>query len=184
MPLTTVFVRGPGGVVSRRSRRLEVRLEGCDPVEIPVRETAAVVLVGPVQVTAQALALLFRRGVPVAFLWRQGWLRGRLAPALSRQAGVRLAQDRAASDGQECLLLARPPPPRECIGHPFHGPPPGSRADGWKQGGGPHPPGAPSGDCSLPEPLPINRAWGCGRSGGALPEQRSGPQILEFQFLK
>jgi CRISPR-associated protein Cas1 len=108
MSLTTVFVSGPGSVVARRSRRLEVRREGGDPVEFPVRETAAVVLVGPVQVTAQALALLFRHRVPVAFLSRQGRLRGLVAPALSRQAGVRLAQYRAAGGEQERLRLARP----------------------------------------------------------------------------
>lgn len=108
MSWTTVFISGPGSVLARRSRRLLIRREDGEPVEIPVRETAAVVVIGPVQVTAQALAPLFQRRIPVAFLSRQGRLRGRLAPSLSRQAGLRLAQYGAAGDGQARLRLARP----------------------------------------------------------------------------
>ncbi|MCS7043473.1 MAG: CRISPR-associated endonuclease Cas1, partial [Bryobacteraceae bacterium] len=108
MAVTTVFVCQPGAVLARRSRRLVVQADGGELVEIPVRETAAVALFGPVQVTAQALALLFRHRVPLAFFSRQGRLRGRLAPALSSHAGLRLEQYRAAGEAACCLRLARP----------------------------------------------------------------------------
>lgn len=91
MSQTTVYICEPGAVVARRGRRLLVQKDSQTLLEIPLRETAAVLLFGPVQVTTQALALLFHQRIPLALLSRHGQLRGRLSPALAANADLRLA---------------------------------------------------------------------------------------------
>lgn len=108
MSQTTIYICEPGAVVARRGQRLLVRKESRTLLEIPLRDAAAVLLFGPVQVTAQALGLLMRHRIPLALLSKHGRLRGRLAPALASNAGLRLAQYGAAGDPDRQLMLARP----------------------------------------------------------------------------
>lgn len=108
MSQTILYICEPGAVLARRGQRLLVRKDSRLLLEIPLREIATVALFGPVQVTTQALGLLFRHGIGLAFLSLQGQFRGRLAPALNSNAAVRLSQYEAARDPVRQLALARP----------------------------------------------------------------------------
>ena len=65
------------------------------------------VVVGPVQVTTQALALLLDRGIDVSFLTGRGRLRGSLVSTASRNVYLRLAQFDRFRDEPFRLALSR-----------------------------------------------------------------------------
>jgi CRISPR-associated protein Cas1 len=68
--------------------------------------TSHVVLLGNIQVSAQAMRALLERGIPVSFLSYGGWFYGRATGVDSNNVELRLAQHRAASDPAFCARLA------------------------------------------------------------------------------
>lgn len=70
-------------------------------------DTSHVVLQGNVQVSAQALAALFERDIPVAWMSYGGWLSGMAEGLGHRNIELRRAQFRAADEPARCLAAAR-----------------------------------------------------------------------------
>lgn len=64
-------------------------------------------LVGRVHITAEATRMCFENGISVSWLSRNGKLRGRLVPELSRTADLRLLQYQTISDGTRTLELCK-----------------------------------------------------------------------------
>lgn len=81
--------------------------EGCTVREIPLAGVESLSVVGPVQLTTQALHALADRRVPVAFLSSAGRLVAMVDPYDSVSAEIRRAQIRRLDDPAACLELSR-----------------------------------------------------------------------------
>jgi CRISPR-associated protein Cas1 len=90
--MAVVYVATPGALVQRRGERLEVRREGEKIGDVKLFDLERLVLVGQVQLTAPAIALLLDRGIDVSFLSGAGRPRGALVATTSRNVYLRLAQ--------------------------------------------------------------------------------------------
>lgn len=90
--MTVVYLTGFGTTVRRRGERLEVWQEDKKSADVPLFDLERLIAVGPVQFSAQALALLLDRGIDVSFLTARGRSRGALVSGGSRNVYLRLAQ--------------------------------------------------------------------------------------------
>lgn len=114
----TLYVTEPGAVVRREGRSLLVTLtrdpDGDGPLpegreallEVEPHRLDAIVLVGRVHITREALALAFDGGIGVAWLDWRGRLLGRSVPAGWRSGDLRLAQYAAHADPERRRSLA------------------------------------------------------------------------------
>lgn len=76
-------------------------------LHLPPHEVEQIALVGQAHMTSEAAALCLDQGIDVSWLSPNGLVRGRLQPALSRSAELRLKQYAAHSDKKRRLALAR-----------------------------------------------------------------------------
>ena len=102
--MTQLYIREQGAQIGRRGERLIVSKQGSVLDEFPLHQIEQVVLLGNVQLTAQATATLLERDVEVVFLSSHGKYRGRLASTGSKQVGLR--QRQLALFGQAEAALA------------------------------------------------------------------------------
>jgi CRISPR-associated protein Cas1 len=105
--MAVVYIREQGAMVCKRGSRILVEKEGETLLEILLRQTESVAVFGNVQVTTQALSELLDRGIPLALYTRHGRLKGHLAPALSKNVLLRVAQYRTALDDAASLVMAK-----------------------------------------------------------------------------
>jgi len=105
--MATVYVREQGAVVHRDGERLRVTREQREIAAIPLVHLDQLALMGNVQLTTPAAALLLDRGVDVIYMSVYGKFRGRLLRTESRQAELRHRQMRLASDENATLTIAR-----------------------------------------------------------------------------
>ncbi|BBM69629.1 CRISPR-associated exonuclease Cas4/endonuclease Cas1 fusion [Rhodothermus marinus] len=107
----TLYVDEIGAVVRRDGRQLVVTVSRNgtrrELLRLPALLVDQVVLVGPVQITSQALRLLLRQNVDIVYLSTEGRFEGRLATEFHPHVALRLAQYEAARDPQRALPLAR-----------------------------------------------------------------------------
>jgi len=101
------LVRKDGGTLvvhipENRERRTTKR-----KVRVPLIKITQVVVYGDVTLTSPALAALLEQRVDVCFCSHYGRFRGRLAPMMSKNCLIRLAQHRAHNDPVCSLALAR-----------------------------------------------------------------------------
>lgn len=73
---------------------------------VRVAELEQVLLLGRVEVSSGAIALLLRRGVEVVWLTLNGRFRGRLVGRMTKHVTLRLVQYQRASDADFCLRVA------------------------------------------------------------------------------
>ena len=86
--------------------------DGAAPVparkeRIPLIKVDEVVVLGEVTLTASALHLLLERNIEITFLGHYGQFKGRLSPAFSKNAVLRMAQYRAHQEMTKRCELAR-----------------------------------------------------------------------------
>jgi CRISPR-associated protein Cas1 len=105
--MPVVYITEQGATVCKRGGRILVEKKGETLLDLPLRQTLAVAVFGNVQVTTQALSELLDRGIGLTFFTRNGRLKGHLAPEAGKNAPVRLAQYRAATDPAASLGFAR-----------------------------------------------------------------------------
>jgi CRISPR-associated protein Cas1 len=95
-----------GTRVNLEGETLIVSREGSVLRRVRLGELHQVLLLGQVEITTHALAVLARRGVDVVLLSTQGWFRARLVGPASPQAALRLAQMQRALDPAFCAAVA------------------------------------------------------------------------------
>jgi len=102
-----VYVQTQGAYVGKRGEELEFK--DADGVRQRVRllDISQLCLFGSVQVTAQAFAALFDRGIPVCHFSMGAWFHGISHGIGNRNADLRLHQYRTASDAAASLTIAR-----------------------------------------------------------------------------
>jgi CRISPR-associated protein Cas1 len=103
-----VYLTTPGSAVRRRGERLEVWEGDGKIADLRLFDLERLVVVGPVQFSTQALALLLDRGIDVSFLTSHGRLRGSLVSGQSRNVYLRLAQFERWREPAFRLAFARP----------------------------------------------------------------------------
>jgi CRISPR-associated protein Cas1 len=105
--MTTLYLREQGAVLRRVGERLVVTKNHDRLEDVPIIHVEQVVVMGNVQVTTPAVALLLQREVDVVFLSSRGKFRGRLMTTGSRFAKLRHRQLRLMGDEKRTLAIAR-----------------------------------------------------------------------------
>ena len=105
--MPTLYVTEPGARLEKEYESLLVTKEDEALLRLPIQNVDAVVLVGPVGATTQALHALLARQVPLFLVKYNGELLGRLTPAQGYQLSLRQEQYRRNDDSGFTLSLAR-----------------------------------------------------------------------------
>jgi CRISP-associated protein Cas1 len=105
--MAIVYVDQQGATIHKDGGRLRVMFKGQSIFEIPIHDLEQLQIIGNVQITTQAVALLLREKVDVVFLNRYGKYLGRLLNNESRHAERRHAQLRFIDDEARSLPVAR-----------------------------------------------------------------------------
>jgi CRISPR-associated protein Cas1 len=105
--MAPVYVREQGAVVRRRGERLLVTRNDKELLDLPLLHVDQLIVMGNVQVTSQAVAMLLQAEVDVVFLSLYGKFRGRLMHTGSKFAKLRHAQLQKMSNEQVALAIAR-----------------------------------------------------------------------------
>ena len=104
---TPLYVQEQGARVGKESERLEIRKGDEKLGEAKLRDISQLVLMGNVQLSAQALHLLMEKEIPVIHLSTGGWFHGISHGQGIRNAYNRSAQYAAATDPARCLTFAK-----------------------------------------------------------------------------
>lgn len=105
--MATLYLTEQGAVLRREDQRLVVTRGEETLVELPVIKVDQVVVMGNVQVTTPALALLLERDVEVAFLTIHGRYRGRLVGLWLGNGLLRQAQYQRTTEPRFGLITAK-----------------------------------------------------------------------------
>lgn len=103
----TLYVTTPEAYVGLEGDSLKVRVERQTRVQVPLHHLVSVVCMGPVLVSADAMAACAEQGVAVVFLRSNGRYLARVEARQNHTATIRRAQYRAADDAAQALRLAR-----------------------------------------------------------------------------
>jgi len=102
-----LYVQEQGAVVGKSARSLVIRKRKEELTRVLLKDVSQLVLCGNVSATAQTLHLLCQEGIPVVHLTSGHWFCGLTTGITLRNAFVRSAQFRAASESAKCLALAK-----------------------------------------------------------------------------
>lgn len=105
--MTAIYVKEQGAVIRRDGERLVVSKGNAVLEAFPLANVDQVTLMGNVQLTTQATALLLEREIDVVYLSSYGTFRGRLTGSGAKQAGLRQGQMQHMSDPGWSLTMAR-----------------------------------------------------------------------------
>lgn len=100
-----VYVTAPGATVGLKGGRIRVLHEDSEPIEVRLIDVSQLCVFGNVQVSTQALAELWARGIPVLWFSYNGWLRGWAQGEMSKYVQLRVAQARLSD--QVALAVSR-----------------------------------------------------------------------------
>ncbi len=98
--MATVYLDEQGAELKKHGELLIVEKEGAIIAEIPLAQIDRIVIIGNVQITIQAAALLLERGIPVSFVTTYGNYRGKLKPPTHKNVVLRLKQFARYHDSQ------------------------------------------------------------------------------------
>lgn len=107
MEETTIYVREQGAVVRKRGERLVVTKGFDELMDVPLVHVRQVALVGNVQLTTRAAAMLLQNDVDVVFFSQHFKFRGRLVATGSKFARLRHSQLQVMSDESRAIQIAR-----------------------------------------------------------------------------
>lgn len=102
-----LYVDEPGAYLRKSGERLVVTKDQATLHSVPVINLDEVVLVGQVNLSTSAAKLCLERDLPVSYLTPWGAYEGRMQPAFSKAAPVRIAQVAAHLDPVRSLAFAK-----------------------------------------------------------------------------
>lgn len=105
--MPAIYLIEQGAKLRKASRRLVVEKDGIILLDVPAYQVDQVLVFGAVQISTQALSFLLDSGIGVSFLSMNGRLKGRLAPAESKNVFLRLAHYERSRDTEFRLRMAR-----------------------------------------------------------------------------
>lgn len=101
-----LFLTEQGTKVRCKGRRLVVTREKEQLFSCPIHRIDRLVLMGRIQISASALALLLDRSIPLIFTTSRGRIRGSLNPPLDPAVNLRIAQYALAQDTDYCRAFS------------------------------------------------------------------------------
>ena len=105
--MATIYVREQGTVVRKQGERLLVTKEHTVVGEVPMHDLEQLVVMGNIQLTQPATAMLLRTGMGVTFTTMRGTVLGSLQPPTSPHSDLRVKQLQVMSSETANLALAR-----------------------------------------------------------------------------
>ncbi|MBI5652067.1 MAG: CRISPR-associated endonuclease Cas1 [Chloroflexi bacterium] len=105
--MATIYVREQGTVVRKQGERLLITKEHTIVGDVPMHNLDQLVVMGNIQLTQPATAMLLRAGKGVTFATMRGTVLGSLLPPTSPHADLRVKQLQMMSDDAANLTLAR-----------------------------------------------------------------------------
>ena len=105
--MSTLYITEQGAVLRRVGERLVVTRDHQVVEDVPIIHVEQVVVMGNIQLTTPAMALLLQRDVDVVFLSSRGKFRGRLMTTGSKFAQLRHRQLGLMNDGKRVLAVAQ-----------------------------------------------------------------------------
>lgn len=105
--MSEIVIREQGAVVRRRGERLVISKQGQTLDQFPLNKVDQLVLMGNVQVTAQAMATLLLNDIDVVYMSSHGTYRGGSSSGRGNKAQLRLQQYQHMSDPDTILQLAQ-----------------------------------------------------------------------------
>ncbi len=106
--MATYYLREQGAILRKKDERLLVVKDSEVVAEIQMHDLDQLVVMGNIELTTPAIALLLQSQVDVVFMTVHGRVRGRFVANESKFAELRLKQLQVMSDEQKNLALARP----------------------------------------------------------------------------
>ena len=105
--MATFYVKEQGAVIQKVDERLLVTKNQKQIARFPLHEISQLVVMGNVQLTTQAMAMLLAAGVDVVLASQYGKIRGRLLSDESKYVELRVRQLQALSNPSIALTLAK-----------------------------------------------------------------------------
>ena len=96
--MPTLYLTEQGTKLVKISKRLGIERDGKLIAEIPIFKIDRVFVFGNVQLTTQSITFLLENGIPTAFLYTDGRLKGVLEPRKSKNIPLRFSQYQKAHD--------------------------------------------------------------------------------------
>ncbi len=90
--MATIYLDEQGSELKKKGELFIVEKDDTMISELPLAQVDRLVIVGNVQISTQALALLFDNAIPVSFITSYGNYRGRLKPPTHKNVMLRLKQ--------------------------------------------------------------------------------------------
>lgn len=105
--MQTLYLKEQGSKLSCTGRRLVVTKDDQELLAVPIHRLTRVVMIGRIQATTQAMALLLDRRISLVMTTLTGRLRGVLVPPDTPHVALRQNQYQLASDSQYALAFCR-----------------------------------------------------------------------------
>lgn len=102
-----LYINTPGLTLSKSGEVLQIKEKGKTIHDVRMKDTSQVNLMGPIQISSQALQSLMQADIPVGFFSMGNWFYGITQGLGLTNIITRRQQFRLADDGPFCLRLAR-----------------------------------------------------------------------------
>ncbi len=103
----TLYVLDQGAVISKQHEVLLVTLEDQELMKIPIKSLGALVLLGPIQITTQAILACGQSDIPISFHTQRGHFRSYCFPSSSKNVFLRMNVYDLSRDQDFCLKFSK-----------------------------------------------------------------------------
>lgn len=90
--MSTIYLDEQGSEVKKKGELLIIEKDDKTIAEIPLAQVDRIVIIGNIQISTPALALLLDKEIPVSFVTTYGNYRGKLKPPTHKNIALRLKQ--------------------------------------------------------------------------------------------
>jgi len=105
--MSVLYLTEQGSSIKKTGRRLIVEKDGNKLLDLPLIKLNTILIYGNVQISTQAMAILFNEGIDVSFLNMRGKLKGRLLPVKAKNIVLRMNQYHKGTDKEFSLGISR-----------------------------------------------------------------------------
>ena len=86
----TLYILDQGAVISKKHEVLLVTIQDQELMQVPIKSLGALVLLGPIQITTQAILACGKSDIPISFHTQQGHFRSYCFPSSSKNVFLRM----------------------------------------------------------------------------------------------
>ena len=103
----TLYILDQGAVISKKHDLLLITLQDQELMQIPIKSVGALVLLGPIQITTQAILACGQSDIPISFHTQQGHFRSYCFPSSSKNVFLRMKVYDLSKDHDFCLKFSK-----------------------------------------------------------------------------